>query len=119
MNETARELDMIRTQLRAAIERDLRDRSPRSRIMHRRSFRMAIPTVAVLAVATAAIVLALTVSAASPSSASAAAQCCRCGRMTPRPRGIPAICMRVSRKPSRPCAPLVPPLRYSTSPQTD
>jgi len=74
MNETARELDMIRTQLRAAIERDLRDRSPRSRIMHRRSFRMAIPTVAVLAVATAAIVLALTVSAASPSSASAAAQ---------------------------------------------
>ena len=74
MNESARELDLIRTQLRAGIERDLHDRSPRSRIMHRRSFRMAIPTVAVLAVATAAIVLGLTLSAASPSSASAAAQ---------------------------------------------
>ena len=74
MNDSTSELELIRTQLRAAIERDLRDRSPRSRIMHRRSFRMAIPTVAVLAVATAAIVLALTVSAASPSSASAAAQ---------------------------------------------
>jgi hypothetical protein len=74
MNETARELDLIRTQLRAAIERDLHDRSPRSRVTHRRSFRIAIPTLAALAAATAAIVLGLTLSAASPSSASAAAQ---------------------------------------------
>jgi hypothetical protein len=74
MNETAREIDLIRTQLRAAIERDLRNRSPGSRVMHRRSFRIAIPTLAVLAAATAAIVLGLTVSAASPSSAFAAAR---------------------------------------------
>jgi hypothetical protein len=74
MNETARELDLIRTQLRAAIERDLHDRTSRWRVTHRRSFRIAIPTLAVLAVATAAIVLGLTVSAASPSSAAAAAQ---------------------------------------------
>ena len=74
MNETARELDLIRTQLRTAIERDLHDRSPRSRVTHRRSFRVAIPTLAVLAVATAAVLLGLTVSAASPSAASAAAQ---------------------------------------------
>ena len=74
MNETARELDLIRTQLRAAIERDLHYRSPRARVTHRRSFRIAIPTFAVLALATAAIVLGLTVSAASPSSASAAAK---------------------------------------------
>ena len=74
MNETARELDLIRTQLRAAIERDLHDPSPRSRVTHRRSFRIAIPTLAALAAATAAIVLGLTLSAASPSSASAAAQ---------------------------------------------
>ena len=74
MNETARELDLIRTQLRAAIERDLHDRGPRSRVTHRRSFRIAIPTLAALAAATAAIVLGLTLSAASPSSASAAAQ---------------------------------------------
>jgi hypothetical protein len=74
MNETARELDLIRTQLRAGIERDLHDRSSRSRVRHRWSFRIAIPTLAVLVVATAAIVLGLTVSAASPSSASAAAK---------------------------------------------
>jgi hypothetical protein len=74
MNETARELDLIRTQLRAAIERDLHDRSPRSRVTHRRSIRIAIPTLAALAAATAAIVLGLTLSAASPSSASAAAR---------------------------------------------
>src|SRR5262245_29265692 len=73
MNEPARELDLIRTQLRAAIERDLHGRSPRSRTTHRRPFRLAIPTLAVLAAATAAIVLGLTLSAASPSSASAAA----------------------------------------------
>jgi hypothetical protein len=74
MNETARELDLIRTQLRAAIERDLHNRTPRLRVTHRRSFRIAIPTLAVLAAATTAIVLGLTVSAASPSSASAAAR---------------------------------------------
>jgi len=74
VNETTRELDLIRIQLRAAIERDLRDRRRGSRVMHRLSFRIAIPTLAVLAVATAAIVLALTVSAASPSSAFAAAR---------------------------------------------
>src|SRR5215469_6179532 len=74
MNETVRELDLIRTQLRAAIERDLQDRSPRSGVIHRRSVRIAIPTVAVLAAATAVIVLGLIVSAASPSSASAAAR---------------------------------------------
>jgi hypothetical protein len=74
MNETERELDLIRTQLRAGIERDLRQRGRRSRLTHRWSFRIAIPTLAVLASATAAIVLALIVSAASPSSASAAAR---------------------------------------------
>ena len=74
MNETERELDLIRTQLRAGIERDLRQRGRRSRLTHRWSFRIAIPTLAVLASATAAIVLALIVSAASPSSASAASR---------------------------------------------
>ena len=74
MNEIARELDLIRAQLRAAIERDLHDRSPRFRVTHRRSFRLAIPTLSVLAAATAAIVLGLTLSAASPSGASAAAR---------------------------------------------
>jgi len=74
MNETARELDLIRTQLRAGIERDLHDRSPRSRVTRRWPFRIAVPTLALLVVATAAIVLGLTVSAASPSSAFAAAK---------------------------------------------
>jgi hypothetical protein len=74
MNETARELNLIRTQLRAAIERDLQDRSSRWRVMHRRSVRVAIPTLAAVAAATGAIVLALIVSAASPSAASAAAR---------------------------------------------
>jgi hypothetical protein len=73
MNETARELELIRTQLRTAIERDLQERSPRSRVIRRRSVRIAIPTLAVAAAATA-IVLGLIVSAASPSSASAAAR---------------------------------------------
>lgn len=71
MNEDVRELHLIRTQLRAGIERDLQRTS--SRVTHRRSFRIAMPTFAVLA-ATAAIVLALTVSAASPSAAFAAAK---------------------------------------------
>jgi hypothetical protein len=74
MNETTRELDLIRTQLRAAIERDLQGRTPRLRVPQRRSFRIAIPTFAGIAAATAAIVLGLTVSAASPSSADAAAR---------------------------------------------
>jgi hypothetical protein len=74
MNETARELDLIRTQLRAGIERDLHDSSARSRVTQRWSFRIAIPTLAVVVVGTAAIVLGLTISAASPSSASAAAR---------------------------------------------
>jgi hypothetical protein len=73
MNETARELDLIRTQLRAAIERDLHHRTRRSRVMQPRSLRLAIPTLSVLAVATAATVLGFTLSAASPSGASAAA----------------------------------------------
>jgi hypothetical protein len=73
MNETARELDLIRTELRAAIERDLHGRSSRPRVTHRRSFRIAIPTLAALAATTTAIVLGLTISAASPSGASAAA----------------------------------------------
>jgi hypothetical protein len=74
MNETARELDLIRAQLRAGIERDLCEGGPRSRFTHRWPFRIAIPTLAVLLVATAAIVLGLTISAASRSSASAAAK---------------------------------------------
>jgi len=73
MNEAAQELDLIRTQLRAAIERDLHELSARSRVMHPRSLRLAIPTLAVLAAATTAIVLGLMLSAASPSGASAAA----------------------------------------------
>jgi hypothetical protein len=73
MNDSTSELELIRTQLRAAIERDLHDRSRRSRVTRRRSIRVAVPTLAVLAAATTAIVLVLTV-AATPSSASAAAQ---------------------------------------------
>jgi hypothetical protein len=74
MNEATRELDLIRTQLRAAIERDLHDRAPRLRVPRRRPFLLAIPALAALAAATAAVVLGLTLSAASPSSASAAAR---------------------------------------------
>jgi hypothetical protein len=74
MNENARELDLIRAHVRAGVERDLLDRSRRSRVAHRRSFRIAVPTLAVLAVAIVAVVLGLTVSAASPSAASAAAR---------------------------------------------
>ena len=74
MNETTRELDLIRTQLRAAIERDLHGRAPRLRLTHRRSLRLAIPTLALTAVATAAVVLGLTLSAASPGGAYAAAR---------------------------------------------
>ena len=73
MNDS-QELDLIRTHLRAAIERDLRNDTPRVPVTHRRSFRLAIPTFAGLAAAAAAIVLGLTVSAAAPSGASAAAR---------------------------------------------
>jgi hypothetical protein len=73
MNQTSRELDLIRSQLRAAIERDLHVGSPRLRVTHRRSFLLAIPTLAVVAAATAAV-LALTLTAASPDTASAAAR---------------------------------------------
>jgi len=70
----SQELSLIRTELRAAIERDLRNRSPRGALTRRRSVRLGIPTLAAVAVATVAIVLGLTVSAASPSSAAAAAR---------------------------------------------
>ena len=74
MNETTRELDLIRTHLRIAIERDLHNDAARVPVTHRRSFRLGIPTIAVVGVATAAIVLGLTVSAAAPSGAAAAAR---------------------------------------------
>ena len=74
MNETTRELDLIRAHLRTAIEHDLHGRTRRLRVTHRLRLRLAIPTLAVLAAATAAIVIGFTVSAASPSSASAAAR---------------------------------------------
>ena len=74
MNETTQELDLIRTHLRAAIERDLHKDAARLPVTHRRSFRLGIPTLAAVALATAAIVLGLTVSAAAPSGASAAAR---------------------------------------------
>ena len=64
MNETTQELDLIRTHLRTAIERDLHKDAPRVPVTHRRSFRLGIPTLAAVAVATAAIVLGFTVSAA-------------------------------------------------------
>jgi len=72
VNETASELDLIRTQLRAAIERDLHRRGQRLRVTRRRSFRLAIPTLAVVAAATA-VALGLTLTA-SPENASAAAR---------------------------------------------
>jgi hypothetical protein len=74
MNETTRELDLIRTHLRAAIERDLHNDTPRLPVTRRRSVRLGIPTLAAVAVATTAIVLGLTVSAAAPSGAAAAAR---------------------------------------------
>jgi hypothetical protein len=74
MNDTTQELDLIRTHLRAAIERDLDNDAAGVPVTHRRSFRLGIPTLAAAAVATAAIVLGFTVSAAAPSGASAAAR---------------------------------------------
>jgi hypothetical protein len=73
VNDIPEELMLFRTQLRAAIERDLRYRSRRSRVMQPRSPRVILSTLSVLAAATAAILIALTISAASPSAASAAA----------------------------------------------
>jgi hypothetical protein len=73
VNHTPPELDLIRAQLRAAIERDLHGHAPRVRVKHRRRFRVAIPTLAVLAAAAAAV-LSLTVTATSPGDASAAAR---------------------------------------------
>jgi hypothetical protein len=70
MNETTSELDLIRTQLRSAIERDLHRQSRRVHVRHRRSFRLVIPTLAVLVAATA-VALGLTLTA-SPDSAAAA-----------------------------------------------
>jgi hypothetical protein len=74
MNDTTRDLDLIRTHLRAAIERDLHNHTPRLRVTHRRSFRLGIPTLAAVGVATAAVVLGFAVSAAAPSGASAEAR---------------------------------------------
>jgi len=65
MNEIPEELLQYRTQLRDAVERDLRTR---------RRARVAIPTLGVLAAATAAVVLGLTLTAASAPSAYAAAR---------------------------------------------
>jgi hypothetical protein len=73
MNDS-QELTLIRTQLRAAIERDLQNGTRRPPVAHRRSFRLGLPALAAVAVATVAIVLGLTVSASSPSSAAAAAR---------------------------------------------
>jgi hypothetical protein len=74
MNDTTRELDLIRTHLRTAIERDLQNDTPRVPVTRRRSVRLGLPTLAAVAAATAAIVLGLTVSAAAPSGAAAAAR---------------------------------------------
>jgi hypothetical protein len=73
MNDTTRELDLIRTQLRAAIERDLHGPTARVRVSRRRPFRLAIATLAVLAAATVAV-LGLPLTATSPDNASAAAR---------------------------------------------
>lgn len=73
MNEIPEELLLYRTQLRAAIKRDLHHRTRLSRVVQPRSLRIALPTLSVLAAATAAVVIGLTLSAAAPSGASAAA----------------------------------------------
>ena len=74
MIEIPPELLLYRTQLREAIERDLHHRDGRLHIRYPRSFRLAIPALAVLAAATAAVVVGLTLSAASPDNAFAAAR---------------------------------------------
>ncbi len=57
MNEIPDELRLFRTQWLDAIERDFQRVATRSRILHRRSFRFAVPTLAVLAAASAAVML--------------------------------------------------------------
>ena len=74
MTNTPQELDLIRTQLRVAIERDLHRRMPRSRVTRRRSVRVGIPILGAVTAATAAVVLSLTLTAATPASAYAAAK---------------------------------------------
>ena len=74
MNDIPEELRLFRSQLLDAIDRDLGRRSPHSRVTQRRSLRLGLPTLAVVAAATVAVVLGLTLSAASPSSAYAAAK---------------------------------------------
>jgi hypothetical protein len=64
MNDIPEELGLFRSQLLDAIDRDL----------HRRAFRLGVPTLATVAAATAAIVLGLTLTAASPLSAYASAK---------------------------------------------
>jgi hypothetical protein len=68
------ELLVYREQLLDAIDCDLHRPIPSSRTMQRRSLRLAIPTLAVVAATTGAVVLGLTLSAASPQGAYAAAQ---------------------------------------------
>jgi hypothetical protein len=74
MNDMPEELRLFRSQLLDAIDRDLHHRAPRSRVTHRRSFRLGVPTVAAVAAGAAAIVLGLALTAASPLSADAAAK---------------------------------------------
>jgi hypothetical protein len=74
MNDIPDDLKQFRSQLLAAIDRDLDRRSRRSRVTHRQSVRIGIPTFAAVAAATAGVVLGLTLTAASPSSAYAAAK---------------------------------------------
>jgi hypothetical protein len=74
MNDIPEELRLYRSQLLDAIDRDLQRHTPRSKLTKRRSFRLGIPTLAVVAAATAAVVFGLTLSGASPSNAFAAAR---------------------------------------------
>jgi hypothetical protein len=73
MNDILDELRLYRSQLLDAIDRDLQRHTPRSRLTYRRSLRLGVPTLAVVAAAAAAV-LGLTLTAASPSSAYAAAR---------------------------------------------
>jgi hypothetical protein len=74
MNDIPEELRLFRGQLLDAIDRDLDLHRRRSGLIHRRSFRFGVPTLAVVAAATAAVVLGLTLATASPSSAYASAR---------------------------------------------
>jgi len=73
MNNTADELGLVRSRLLDAIDRDLGPQPLRSRTIRYRP-RLAISTLAALAIATVAVALGLTLSAASPQSAYAAAK---------------------------------------------